>query len=198
MIVWAVDPGDKHVGVAEFEVGVDADGDQTADCTKAWELDPEGAIDLIAAGLLHYRFDVLVVEEFRLYKDKALAQTGSTMPTCELIGQIKWAHRLDCRRRRDLVQEIASFTDGRKGSALYRGRQGQIARNAAVDLVLQPASIQEPTAGLLRRRGIKSLAKQRRRDIVAAGGEGDHALSAELHGWHYLFRPTTNQHRAGA
>lgn len=49
-----------------------------------------------------------------------------------------------------------------------------------VPLVFQPAQIQNPTKGLLRSVGIKSTAKRR--------GAGPHALSAELHGWHFLIR----------
>jgi hypothetical protein len=175
MKAWAVDPGGVHVGMAEFEFGKDADGDDYADCTRAWELDPETAIDTIAAALINYEIDVLVVEEFRLYPDKAMAQTGSTMPTCELIGQIKWAHRLDCRRRH------REFDRLRAVKSRARSHLDAIARvQSTVEFVLQPAAIQKPTTGVLRQRGIKSTAK--------ATGAGGHALSAELHGWHYLIR----------
>lgn len=152
MKMLAVDPGGVHVGMARFTLS----GATNWECTDAFECeDPEQAIDLIAAFMLNYHIDVLVVEEFRLYPDKAMAQTGSTMPTCELIGQIKWAHRLDSRRRRDAEQ-------------------------VEVELVLQPAAIQEPTAAVLRNRGIKSTAVRE--------GAGGHAKSAELHGWHWILR----------
>lgn len=166
--LWAVDPGGVHVGLAEFSCFAGTKG--TWQCDRAWETDPEDAIDRIAAALLHDHIGTLVVEEFRLYPDKAMAQTGSTMPTCELIGQIKWAHRLNERRL---------------GGA------------GTVKLVLQPAAIQDPTLGVLRKRKIKSVAKQSRREIVAAGGEGDHALSAELHGWHHIIRTLKAQPAAG-
>lgn len=181
MRLLAVDPGDVHVGLALFTYGPDDDGDDAADCERAWETDPETAIDYIASSMLNYEIDVLVVEEFRLYPDKAKQLTGSTMGTCELIGQIKWAHRLDARRRRDIVEETVKLR-------LVKQRQAEIDRNAGIDLILQPAAIQTPTTGLLRRRGIKSVAKASQREIREAGGEGDHALSAELHGWHYLLR----------
>jgi hypothetical protein len=47
-------------------------------------------------------------------------------------------------------------------------------------VVEQPASIQIPTRSVLKSRGMKSTAIR-----LKAGG---HALSAELHGWHYLMR----------
>lgn len=192
-VLLAVDPGDVHVGLALFTYGPDADGDEAADCTRAWETDPATAIDLIASWLLNYQIDTLVVEEFRLYPGKAKQLTGSTMPTCELIGQIKWAHRLDARRRRDLVCDAGDTMDrlddaGKTRIKAYREAAAEVGRNAGVDLILQPAAIQEPTTGLLRRRGIKSVAKAARAAIREAGGEGDHALSAELHGWCWLLR----------
>lgn len=179
--MWAVDPGDVHVGFAEFGVfGTDAAGDGWV-CTRAWEKDPDNAIDDIAAAMLQYHIDVLVVEEFRLYPDKAMAQTGSIMGTCELIGQIKWAHRLDSRRRREEVaKSVGKEAAFRKGTKGYKNVLAWVERNATIDLILQPAAIQAPTTGVLRRRGIKSVAK--------ATGAGGHALSAELHGWHYILR----------
>lgn len=149
MNLWAIDPGGEHVGIAQFSdypAGPEAGGGSlgTWQCDLAWETDPSDAIDAIRRVLP--TLDILVVEEFRLYPDRALAQTGSTMPTCELIGQIKLLHR-------------------------YEGTGA---------LFLQPAAIQEPTAGVLRRRGIRSTAKGTR--------AGPHALSAELHGWCWLLR----------
>lgn len=47
-------------------------------------------------------------------------------------------------------------------------------------IVGQPASYQQTAIGLLRARSMKSTAKQQK--------TGPHALSAELHGWAYLFR----------
>lgn len=193
MKMWAVDPGGVHVGMAEFDFGVDADGDQYADCVRAWELDPETAIDTIAAAMLNHQIDVLVVEEFRLFPDKAMEQTGSTMPTCELIGQIKWAHRLDCSHRRRESEERCSECGGSGLSKTLKnttrrmehedcsrcGGRGRVLV-PSVEFVLQAAAIQKPTQGVLRKRGIKSTAKRE--------GAGGHALSAELHGWHWILR----------
>ncbi|HEU5046096.1 MAG TPA: hypothetical protein VFT75_18395 [Nocardioidaceae bacterium] len=195
MKLWAVDPGGEHVGMAEFSNFAGVAG--TGQCDRAWETTPETAVDAIAAAMLNYEIDVLVVEEFRLYPDKAMAQTGSTMPTCEMIGCIKWAHRLDCRRRRDLFCAADDELDRRddqgqsKRTKEHQKWMAQRARNQnEVLLVLQPASIQKPTEGVLRKRGMKSVAKASAKQIREAGGVGDHALSAELHGWHYLLRQT--------
>lgn len=178
MILLAVDPGEVHVGLAYFQFGLDDDGDETADCTRTCEVGHTEGIDWIAAGLLNNHFDVLVVEQFNLYPDKAMAQTGSTMPTCEMIGCIKWAHRLDARRRSDVLAGIApKRPPGRVAGAAWDEAHDL---HLPVPLILQPAAIQEPTSGLLRHRGIKSVAR--------ASGAGPHALSAELHGWAYLLR----------
>ena len=49
-----------------------------------------------------------------------------------------------------------------------------------IELVEQPAAIQTPTQGLLRQQGRTSTAKRTK--------SGPHALSAELHGWCFLFQ----------
>lgn len=52
-----------------------------------------------------------------------------------------------------------------------------------VTIVGQMADIKRPTAGILRHKGIKSVAKPiSRRDYNSR----DHVVDAELHGWHYL------------
>lgn len=188
----AIDPGDVHCGVAYFETTTEVrDGRDRIirqdgwECTDTQEHLPGDLEDGLALALIDGDFDVIVLEQFNLYPDKAMAQTGSTMPTCEMIGCIKWAHRLDTRRRADRFAEL----NIRSRSKAIRD---EAARNQnQVQFVLQPAAIQDPTAGLLRRRGIKSVAKQSWKAIQEAGGEGDHALSAELHGWHFILRPGT-------
>lgn len=56
--------------------------------------------------------DVLVVEEFRLYEDKAAVQIGSTMPTCEVIGVIKYLWRTVPGEAVDLVLQGAGIKEG--------------------------------------------------------------------------------------
>jgi hypothetical protein len=77
----AIDPGERHVGVAAF-LGTE--------CIEAWESGREEfyleLVELLGRGVV----DVVVYETFQLYADKALAQTGSEMGTCECIGVIKY------------------------------------------------------------------------------------------------------------
>jgi hypothetical protein len=50
-----------------------------------------------------------------------------------------------------------------------------ICKKAEVPVVMQPASIQKPTAARLKAAGIK----------LTSRGQGPHAKSAELHGWYF-------------
>jgi len=79
----AVDPGDRHVGIAVWALTD----------TTAWETDAEFAVDEIAELLKTWSLPsrkVLVVEEFRLYAGKAQAQSWSPMETSQMIGALKW------------------------------------------------------------------------------------------------------------
>lgn len=78
--VMAIDPGDAHVGMALFHDGV---------CGWVDELEPWSCLLLLRDNLLDQQLDVIVIESFQLYADKAMQQTGSSMPTAELIGGIK-------------------------------------------------------------------------------------------------------------
>lgn len=85
--VIAIDPGDVHVGVAmwlhqaervrahEIAAGNDAIYQIQSAITRRIE----------AGSTVH-----LVIEEFRLYPNKAGAQSWSPMKTAEMIGALKW------------------------------------------------------------------------------------------------------------
>lgn len=89
----AVDPGDEYVGIAEFQGSNDAGWI----CQAAWEL---AANEFLCHWLpIDHLIDVLVVEEFSLYANKALVQTGSTMKTSQMIGAIKHEYRYRTRTR---------------------------------------------------------------------------------------------------
>ena len=88
--ICAVDPGGEHVGVAIFARGADSNWR----CQRAAEYTPADFEDWFSQEITYGEFRVVVVEEFRLYPDKARAQTGSTMPTAELIGVIKYVVRM--------------------------------------------------------------------------------------------------------
>lgn len=121
----AIDPGEVHCGVAAF---------LDDRCFEAFEVDPEELYRRLETWLSAGVVDVLVVESFQLYEDKALAQVGSEFGTCECIGVIKYLH--------------SKLGGNHKG----RGR---------VELAMQPAGIKEATSRVLRAKKVVSLAKSR-------------------------------------
>ncbi len=151
----AIDPGDVHVGVAEF---IESDDDW--ECVQAYEMGWEGAIDRVASFLVGGQLDVLVVESFRLYADEAKAQIGSEMQTAQCIGAIRYLHAKAANRQR---------------------QQGAI----VTELAMQPASIQKATRAILKAKG-----------VLSESNGNPHALSAELHGWHWILRHEGNTEAA--
>jgi hypothetical protein len=84
-VMLAVDPGDEHCGMAVF---VDRE------CRWTGEMRPEGLYDWLSTGAALWareklRWDVIVVEEFRLYPGAAATQTWSSFGTVEVIGVLK-------------------------------------------------------------------------------------------------------------
>jgi hypothetical protein len=122
----AIDPGEIHVGVALFL------GER---CYDTYEVDPPELYRRLEAWLASGAMDVLVVELFQLYEDKAMAQVGSEFGTCECIGVIKYLW-------------------GRWGAV---GKEGE-----GPELVVQPAGIKEATTRVLRAKKVVSLARSRR------------------------------------
>lgn len=121
----AVDPGDVHVGLAEFI--------ETADeweCIAAYELGWTEALDRVALLLGGGYIQTLVVESFRLYADEAKAQIGSEMQTAQCIGAIRYLVSLQ-HRRADRIG-----TD-------------------RVELAMQPASIQKATTAICKAKGVE-------------------------------------------
>lgn len=84
--VLAVDPGGVHVGVAMFREAPDSE--YGWECWWVKEFTPDAFVDWLDASIL--RFDVVVVELFRLYEDTAKSLIGSEMETSQLIGVIKY------------------------------------------------------------------------------------------------------------
>lgn len=90
-VVLAVDPGHGHCGIAVF---------RDENCVWAGEKTPQELYDWLDVGAAQWardtlQWDVMVVEEFRLYPKAAAAQTWSELGTVEVIGVI----REYCRRR---------------------------------------------------------------------------------------------------
>lgn len=80
MVIVAIDPGERHTGVAWLE------GDKFDSAT--WH--PNNFLPELERILGNGGKMVLVVEEFRLYPWKSNAQRFSRMVTCEVIGVIKY------------------------------------------------------------------------------------------------------------
>jgi hypothetical protein len=77
----SIDPGEVHCGTA-FWLG--------AKCYDVVEYSPGGLFASMEKWLRHDSVDVIVVEEFRLYPNKANEQSYSSMGTPEVIGVIKY------------------------------------------------------------------------------------------------------------
>ena len=77
-MIWAsIDPGGVHVGMAWW------DDDQLTDCDEYTPMEAMRALE-------ERKPARLVIEEFRLYPDKAKTLTGSSMETSQLIGAMTW------------------------------------------------------------------------------------------------------------
>jgi hypothetical protein len=91
--ILAIDPGEEHCGIAVFRAG------EKVECVWAGEKKPTDLYDWLDVGVALWarddlRWDVLVVEEFRLYPAHAKAQAWSRFGTVEVIGVLReWARR---------------------------------------------------------------------------------------------------------
>lgn len=92
--MWAVDPGDVHVGLAIFERGDTG----LWRCVDACELTPDEFLLLLAQQMVQGTIDILVYERFILEPDQAAKLAGTEMETSQMIGAIKWIHG-QCARR---------------------------------------------------------------------------------------------------
>lgn len=178
-MIIAVDPGDKYVGVAFFER---ADNEYGWECVDCQQTDPETFLDSLPETLVSGDLEVLVFEIFRLYPDLAQKQQGSEMETSQMIGAIKWMVRAHNKHQQ---RHLSAEFEGLLAPCELQG--GTCAdpekKVKPVGLVGQRADIQKPTAGILRHKKIKSVGRQVKKEHP---GWGDHVISAELHGWHYL------------
>jgi hypothetical protein len=127
----SVDPGGEHVGVAQFAQAEDL----SWQCIWAGEMTPLQFEDWLSEQMILGQIDTLVIEEWVLFPDKAMQQVGSDMPTSQLIGVIRYIHRM--------THSIAARWPDLE----------------PVQLVFQPPTIKIPTRSLLRTRGLTSMAK---------------------------------------
>lgn len=101
----AIDPGEVHCGVAIFEAGV---------CVETNEVRPSALYGMIERMLLN----AVVIEEFRLYPDKAKVQGYSQLKTVEVIGVVRYL----CERERiPLIEQGASIKKVAKAQMTARG-----------------------------------------------------------------------------
>lgn len=77
----SIDPGDVHVGWVQWENLMPV---------FLQELTPDECAARLESCLKRKFLDAVVIEDFRLYAKEATVQIGSDMPTCQLIGVIKY------------------------------------------------------------------------------------------------------------
>lgn len=177
----AIDPGDRWTGVAFFTT----DDDGKWYCQDAQEFEPHEFEDALADLILNNRDQpppIVVYEKWRLYADKSREQTGSEFETCQHIGVIKYIVRV---QNEHAERHAAAEADGKMMTCELAGGvcADPAVRPQPVTLVKQPADIKKPTAGILRHKKIKSVARPIARELY---GNRDHVVDAELHGWKHI------------
>ncbi|QBZ73229.1 holliday junction resolvase [Microbacterium phage Theresita] len=125
----SIDPGDEHVGLAEFERKADG----VWYCVWAGEMTPEVFLPWFVEGLKMDRWEHVVVESWHLFPESAKFYVGSDMPTSRLIGSITALAAY-------IPDEGAWFDD-------------------PVVVTLQSPQIKVPTRSILKRRKLRSVAK---------------------------------------
>lgn len=125
----AIDPGDEHVGLAEFE----RKNDGVWYCAWAGEKTPEQFLPWFAEGLRKDRWEHVVVESWRLFPESAKFYVGSDMPTSRLIGSIE--------AMATYVPDADTWFDD------------------PVAVTYQSPQIKVPTRSVLKRRKLRSVAK---------------------------------------
>lgn len=105
MRILAIDPGEVHCGTAWFQFGV---------CRETVEMPPDDLYRLIR----NADWNLIVIEEFRLYPDKAGVQGYSQLKTVEVIGVVRY---LCAREGITLVEQGASIKKVARAQMLARG-----------------------------------------------------------------------------
>lgn len=152
----AYDPGDKYTGIAYFRDDGPPSGEQWR-CYLARVADPDDALDELASHLIAPSIGLLYVVYERFRLYPDKAQEQSNS---EFLTP----------------QGIGVMRWLIRNCNLTRAAKGQ----EPVVLHHFGAEDKEPARQILRRAGIRSTAKRLKT------GPGDHAVDAELHGWHFL------------
>lgn len=129
----AIDPGDVHVGLAEFSRRLVSPEDPYV-CTWAGEMRPEAFLPWYAEGLAKGRWFEVVVEGWTLFPEAAPIYVGSDMPTSRLIGAIE-------------------------GLAQYGSWNDLGWFDELTPVVRQSPQIKVPARSMLKRRKLRSIAK---------------------------------------
>ena len=119
--VFAVDPGEKHVGLAWTRacptlMGGESVGSRYATAT----CEPTEAVDkfyLWAEAAMSAADPVLVIEEWRLYPEESSNMIGREMLTSENIGEFLFVARRHCirvvKQKTDIKRPMAGILNGR-------------------------------------------------------------------------------------
>lgn len=173
----AIDPGDEHVGYATFEKGSDG-----WECTGAYiHEDPFQFLQDFAESVVARDFQIVVFERYLLREDLALEQSGSELLTAQMIGAIRWI--VMANNRHVDTHEFAIREGLLTTCELQEGTCADPETPFPERVVLhgQLPSVQGktgPARGILRMRGIKSVAARMK--------ALPHGQSAELHGWYFI------------
>jgi hypothetical protein len=113
MSIIAIDPGEEHNGVAVFVEG---------ECRWTTTVSRDILFDSLGVWSALYckkgMFDVVVVEEFKLYPGKAASLSWSTLGTVEIIGALRERYR---REGITFVTQPASIKKPTKAMVKRRG-----------------------------------------------------------------------------
>lgn len=143
----ALDPG-QTTGAAIARVTIEKNLVTSIDLVLSTEVEWERRFDGILYLMNFIPYDVVVVEDFRLYKTKATAQVNSRFPSSQLIGVIEYmtwergypiVFQLAAVRNRvqvpdDVLPELGGVTRGGKPASQHRYDAYQHLRYYAVTM----------------------------------------------------------------
>lgn len=183
-VLTSVDPGARWTAAAFFDR---ADNEWGWECIGAVEFDNEQNgneefVDSLAESVMDNEVPILVFERWHLFEDKALEHTGDEFEEVQVIGQMKFVVR---RHNEHCYLHTRALNAGQITTCELRGSSCQdkdIGWQPTL-MIGQRSDILKPTRGILRGKGIKSVAKVIDREQY---GNRGHVVSAELHGWYYI------------
>lgn len=115
-----IDPGDVHVGMAEFvEISTD-----TWSCVNTWEIGPSLGEEMMATIIGDNKHAIIGYERWRLFGHLAQQQAGSEFRAVQFIGVLKYLHRRNPGNSQLVVQDpnvqpVAERLAKHRGLPLY-------------------------------------------------------------------------------